>query len=337
MKLLRLARRGLYAALLLGLVTAAGLRGAASLRERRIAKDDAPAGGRFVKVSDAELFLQTDGPDDGAALLLIHGTGAWSETWKPTMKALAGAGYRSIAVDLPPFGYSSPPADRDYSRKAQARRLRGLLDAMGVPKAVLVGHSFGGGATVTAAAQELGRIEALVLVDVALGWPSAASGPASPPSRPVAAAMALGPLRNTLASIGTNPSLTKTFLGSFLADPRAATNEIVYVYRRPLFLEGKTVQIGDWLQEFLASQDVELATNLDLYRGLQVPALVLWGRRDSVTPLWQGERLASLLPRATLVTLDGIGHIPQIEDPPAFQAALLSFLNQLPLKDATAR
>src|SRR5262249_50983952 len=149
-------------------------------------------------------------------------------------------------------------------------------------KAVLVGHSFGGGATVTAAALDTSGVAALVLVDVALGWPATESGAVTPPSKAVAAALAVSPLRNTVGSIGTQPALTATFLRSFLADPKAASDSVVDVYRRPLYLQGKTEQIGDWLREFLASPDIELATKLDLYRGLQVPTLVLWGRKDTI-------------------------------------------------------
>ena len=63
-----------------------------------------------------------------------------------------------------------------------------------------------------------------------------------------------------------------------------------------------------------------------LYLAESLPTLLVWGERDTITPLWQGQRLAQWLPSSKLVVLPGIGHLPQAESPPAFQAALLAFL-----------
>jgi pimeloyl-ACP methyl ester carboxylesterase len=60
-----------------------------------------------------------------------------------------------------------------------------------------------------------------------------------------------------------------------------------------------------------------------------LPLAVIWGDRDTITPLDQGRRLASLAPGATLDVLPGVGHIPQIEDPRAFQEALLRVLRRV--------
>ncbi|WP_197028808.1 alpha/beta fold hydrolase, partial [Methylibium sp. T29-B] len=117
-----------------------------------------------------------NGPPHRPALLLTHGTGAWSGTWFGLPDALAAAGWRVVAVDLPPFGLTTTPDDGrtvDYSRAAQARRLLALARTLG-PDLTLVGHSFGAGpaleAAVAAAADSSGVVlRRLVLVDPALG------------------------------------------------------------------------------------------------------------------------------------------------------------------------
>ena len=58
------------------------------------------------------------------------------------------------------------------------------------------------------------------------------------------------------------------------------------------------------------------------YRALTMPAVAIWGARDTITPLAQGERFVQLVPQARLTILPDVGHIPQIENPAAFQRAL---------------
>src|SRR5688572_10602462 len=95
----------------------------ASLRETKTRQEAAPSTGRFVQAGDVELFIQEMGPQDGQTILFIHGTAAWSELWHETMTPLAEAGYRCIAIDIPPFGYSERPATPSYGNADQARRL----------------------------------------------------------------------------------------------------------------------------------------------------------------------------------------------------------------------
>ena len=59
-----------------------------------------------------------------------------------------------------------------------------------------------------------------------------------------------------------------------------------------------------------------------------MPTLIIWGDKDSVTPLWQGEKLKQVIPNSSLSVLRGLGHIPQIEDPVLFNSSLLPFLEQ---------
>ena len=124
----------LLALLLLAAIVVAAWLGYATLkrsqRERMTIESLAPPGGRWVDVGDSRLFVQEWGPPDGPVLLLAHGTGAWSGTWFELPAALAAAGWRVVAVDLPPFGFSASngrPGELDYSRPAQALRLLHLI------------------------------------------------------------------------------------------------------------------------------------------------------------------------------------------------------------------
>jgi pimeloyl-ACP methyl ester carboxylesterase len=309
---------------LLLLTSLIGFRLASQARETASRVDAAPASGQFVTAADVGVYVQEAGPASGVPVLLIHGLGAWSETWRPTIDALAQAGYRVIAIDLPPFGYAFRPASGDYSTEAQAKRILGVLDALKIETAVLVGHSFGARATVEAALSAPGRVRALVLVSAALALQDQTG---AGPGLLVRAVLETQTLRNAfVASLGTNPWFTGMFLRAFTTRHAAITSQRIEVYQRPQRVTGSTEAFARWLAQFVLSDERPASRQPTRYRDLAMPSLIIWGDSDTVTPLAQGQHLASLLPDATLVTVPGIGHIPQLEDEGRFNNLLIENL-----------
>lgn len=321
--MLRFLVRLLFVLVLLAGAALAALWGSAALRETADPRQAAGDGARFVDVDGLAMHFRQWGPDDGQPLVLIHGTLAWAETWRDIAAPLGEAGYRVLAPDLPPFGFSQRPTDGDYSRPAQARLVLAFADAMGLERFALAGHSFGGGATVEAAMAAPDRILAVILLDVALGLDAEQGGVLS-------RLLALGPLRNAMsAATIANPWLIGPGLSSFIADDAQATPERIALYRQPLGVRGTTSAIGDWIATGLFGEHAGArSTDKADYAGLVVPALVVWGREDTVTPLPQGEEIASLLPAARLVVLDRVGHIPHLEQPGAVTREILTFLEE---------
>ncbi len=294
----------------------------AHARETKTRVEAAPSVGRFVRAADVEIFVQELGPPDAPVLLFVHGMGAWGELWRDTLTATAAAGFRAVAMDLPPFGYSERPTPGGYGRQRQARRILGVIDALGVEPATLVGHSFGGGPTMEAVLLAPPRVRALVLADAAIGLDAEAAGDAGPPLL-----LRARPLRNALVSATvTNPLLTRRLLTRFVADPAAVTEQRVELLQAPLVVRGATDALGEWPLDFLTSREPTLSTRADAYRPLALPTLVIWGDRDTTTPLAQGRRLAQLIAGAELAVMPGIGHMPQIEDVAQFNRLLLAFL-----------
>lgn len=316
-----------YVLVLLVLVVAAALaffRWEASVRESQTASQLAPSTGRFIRAADVTLFVQEQGRRDALPVVFVHGTGAWSESWRDTLNAVAAAGFRAVALDLPPFGFSERPVNKDYSNPSQARRILGAMDALQIDTAVLVGHSFGGGPTMEAAFLIPARMHALVLVDVALGLDdtSADSHGATQTF------LAMAPLRNALvATFLTNPRFTKRLLQQFIADPARATDQRVAIYQRPLSIGGTTSAVGEWLPVLMLPQPRSPATDPDSYRRFPAPTRIIWGAEDTITPIAQAEHLAKLLPSAELFAMKGVGHIPQIENPAEFNGLLIDFLS----------
>jgi pimeloyl-ACP methyl ester carboxylesterase len=321
-------------------ITLVGFRAAAARRESRARRDAAPATGRFIQAADVQLYVQEDGPLTGPPVLLIHGTGAWSEIWRETMHVLAARGYRTIALDMPPFGFTARPANADYGDDAQARRIIGVLDAMQIGRATLVGHSFGGRPTMQAAFLAPARVDRLVLVDAALDLQRTArhtADSAAPPrsvstgSPLLRAALGVRPLRDAVvAATLTNPRLTGWLLSKLIANQDAVTPARVAMLQRPFTVVGSTQRLGEWLEPFATTRTTSLATDRTRYRSICVPTLVLWGARDAITPLMQGKDVAGLVPGARWVVLRDAGHIPAIEDPRGFNEALVAFLDSVP-------
>ncbi len=300
----------------------------ASLRETKTRLEAAPQTGRFVQAGDVELFIQEMGPASGPTVLFIHGTGAWSEIWRETMVALAEVGFHSIAVDIPPFGFSERPANFAYGRHDQAKRIIAVLDALNIPRVTLVGHSFGSGPTVEATLLAPDRVQALVLVDGALGLES--NGQQQNGQSPILNGLfAVRPLRNAvIAATLTNPLFTKQLLQLMIADPADATESPVKMLQQPLVIKDSTDTLGDWLLDFLTAHETSLSSDPASYQTLKMPILLIWGDSDTLTPLAQGEHLKGLIPEAELVVLKQVGHIPHIEDVKPFNEALLKFLSE---------
>jgi pimeloyl-ACP methyl ester carboxylesterase len=319
-KILRWSARGLLVVVLVVTAAVAAFRLAAMNRETGVRDTLAPSTGRLVATSSGAVFLQEKGPAGGVPVVLFHGTAAWSELWRRTIDALASAGFRVIALDLPPFGFSDRPGG--YTRQDQAARVDSVLRQLETGPAIIVGHSFGAGAATELVMRHKERARALVLVDAALGL-------TAPPSDPP---LLLQPkwVREILVSLTiTNPLATRILLQTLIEKKERALPQYVEILQRPTTLRGSTTDIADWLYYFAGDDRAALSADRGGYASLKIPSAILWGDKDTVTPVDQARDLNTLLPQAKLILLPGLGHIPQIEDPDAFNGALLAALKAL--------
>jgi pimeloyl-ACP methyl ester carboxylesterase len=296
------------------LVLLIGFRVAAALRETG---ERRPTASRMVATPLGQVAVQLSGPANGRRIILIGGTAGWSGFWRNIAAHLAARGWRVIAVDLPPFGYSEHDTRGRYDRASQAARLEAVRAALGGDGAVVVGHSFGAGAALELALRSRG-LSRLVLVDPALGPldPAAQSGGLS--GWAMGQSWIMQPV--TSASM-TNPLLTGRMLRSMLARTEAADAWIETI-GQPMRRRGTTAAYAAWLPALFASDDGGLSFRSAEVRRLRVSLHLIWGEADSVTPIAQGEALARVVRPASFARLPGVGHIPHIEDEARFLAAL---------------
>ncbi len=319
----RLARfLALAVVVVLGCVVVAlgALRLASHFRETEVAAAAAPADGKFVDSGHGRIFIMDPGPAGAVPVVLFHGTAAWSKLWWRTTAALKDSGYRPIAPDLPPFGYSERQGG--YTRAEQAARIDGVMTALGAGRAVVVGHSFGAGAALEYVLRHPDRTLGLVLIDAALGL---TQDPSDAP-----ALLAYKPVREALISAtATNPLATRFLLSKLIYRKEAANDETLAILQAPMRVAGTTSHIADWLLYFTGADRAALSASRGEVSRISVPVVMIWGDRDDVTPLAQANDLRTLIPSASLKLLNDVGHIPQIEDPDRFNAALLAAIREI--------
>lgn len=280
-------------------------------------------GARLVSVARGRTAVEAAGPPGGAAVVLIHGFGGSTYSWLRTLPALGAAGYFAAALDLKGFGLSDKSFDADYSHAAQAAFVAQVLDALGVKRATLVGHSLGGSVALHFAQAYPERVNALVLVSAAVSGAAGLQG--APQGLGFGRLVEFPPFRRlgqfALRHWLTPERLADT-LASAYADPALVTPEVLQGY--------VAVQsLPDWDLALLAIIRDSHRNGLRRMPDLgERPVLLVWGAEDNWVPVAQGEKLREQLAAANpeWVLIEQAGHLPMDEKPAAFQAALLDFL-----------
>ena len=224
-----------------------------------------------------------------------------------------------MAVDLANFGLSDKSWDLDTRHAAQADLVAAVMDARGISRATLVGHSMGGNVLAWFAARHADRIDGAVLVDAATGPAASGGGPAF-----VGSLVRLPNVRR-IGQLVLRSQLDEARMADILrsayADPSRVTTEDVSGYAAPL-------QTVDWDLGLLAILRDSGDSALDSPIGdvLRVPTVIIWGRDDPWIPLASGEALRDALPGAEWHIIDDAGHLPMEEQPAAFNDVLLAWL-----------
>jgi len=241
-----------------------------------------------------------------ADVLLIHGAGDSAGIWERQVEAL-GSAHRLIALDLPGHGARRGELAHHH-HAANAGEVEGALVDAGVERAVVVGHSLGGGVALTYALGQPARLRALVLVasgarlrmhpsllDAARQKAEAAAGSTAPTGPVVPPERCLAP--------GADPAV-----GAWLAAHGGqATAQAVYA-------------------DFQANDAFDV---MDRLAEVRVPTLVVGGAQDAMTPPKFVQYLADTIPGAQLALLESAGHYPMVEQADAFNRRLAEFLAAL--------
>ena len=271
---------------------------------------ESPELGRSITAGGYQTNVHEHG--EGFPLMLIHGSGpgvtAWAN-WRLVMPELARQ-RRVIAPDMLGFGYSERPANPDYQRDVWVEHAIGVLDALGIEQADLVGNSFGGGIALALAIRYPHRVRRLVLMgSVGVSFP----------------------ITDGLDRVwGYEPSFQtmRSLMDTFAYDRALVTDELAELrYQasiRPGFQESFAQMFPAPRQRWVDG----LASNEADIRAVQHETLVIHGREDQVIPLQASLQLAQLIPNAQLHVYGHCGHWTQIEHAGRFARLVEDFLSE---------
>ncbi|MBN9390047.1 MAG: alpha/beta fold hydrolase [Chloroflexi bacterium] len=273
----------------------------------------------FANINGRQIFYRESGSGE-ITLVCLHGISSNSRSWQRQLELLADR-YRVIAWDAPGYGQSAEHPGA-YTRGNQgeqpeglpkmgwyADQLAGLLDALQLPKAVIVGLSMGGVLAQEFYRRHPERVLALVLSDTNTG------GGARPPAE--RQARLEGRLK-ALAELSLEEMARQRAPALLSPEPAPGLVAEVEAMIRELHPAGYRAMV-------LA---LDAADTRPVLPTVAVPALVMWGDQDRVTPRPEADILRTGIPGAAFEIIPGAGHLSNLEQPAAFNRAVAAFLDK---------
>jgi len=258
-----------------------------------------------MKTKDGRFGYEAAGDPALPPLVFLHGIGGAARAWRGQLDYFKDS-YRTIAWDMPGYGESAPLAAVSIATLAGA--LEDFLHATDAIKPVIVGHSIGG-----MIVQQLLTADPLIAKAVVLAQTSPAFGKPEGEWQKQFIDARLGPLDRGATMVSLAPSLVKELTGD---DPDTAGMELARDCMG-------AVPEATYRATMLALMGFDLRHAL---KEISVPALLLSGSRDKNAPAPMMAKMATYVPGAIYVELEGVGHLANLERPDEFNAVLWDFL-----------
>ncbi|MGB7373100.1 alpha/beta fold hydrolase [Pontixanthobacter sp.] len=283
------------------------------------------------------VHLRDEGPANGNAnggagapvMILLHGSNADLLTWDPWVERLSDE-YRIIRFDQPGHGLTGGAPDGTYEIESYVETVDQLADAMGLEKFILGGNSMGGGHSLAYAAAHPKRVQGLILIDASGAPPSARTGEDKSRGN-IGFTIAQTPVLNQLMKHISPRSIIEQSLRQSVTNQDIVTDAAIDRYWEMLRYPGnRAATIVRFSQTRTPFSKQQLAK-------LTMPALVIWGGKDTVIPLSAGQWLDQNLPNSKLVVLENIGHLPMEEAPDASANAVKAWMRQSGLAGSSAQ
>jgi pimeloyl-ACP methyl ester carboxylesterase len=258
---------------------------------------------------------------EGDPIILIHGFNMDMNTWANNIEALAG-NHSVYAIDLWGLGYSTrDPMLPGYALYTEQLHL--FMDALGIEKATLVGHSMGGGTAISFAVQYPDRVDKLVLVD-STGIPN--------PLPLRSKFFTLPGVGEFLLSINSNYFRRKNLKDIWFHETYRLTDEVFANITQYQKVEGSSEILLQILrQEFFHT----LSNEINQLGLLDIPTLVIWGKHDVSIPVEIGQEMHHILEGSIFEVIDNGGHMPNWDSPDQFNQIVLSFVGDPQARDKT--
>ena len=259
-------------------------------------------------------------------VIFVGGLSGWSGTWKRVMKVLntgVREKYNFLALDLPPFGYSTVTKSEEgtFFRDQGAERINQFREAKKLDRVIFVGHSYGAGIVTEAVMRNPLGVEKLVIIDGVLNI-----------EEPKLVKRNFitnypGLIKILVPPFSHSTLVVQNRLKSFVHNTTHITPELADLYSQSFSLEGTNEKLSWWIRDYILDPLNYKSTDSTEYKKLSMPVRVIWGKEDILTPLHLTDILMDNLQNGKLLILENVGHIPMIEDYEQFDAALLESFN----------
>ena len=258
---------------------------------------------RFVEAGGICWHVQVMGPEDAPVVLLLHGTGASTHSFRDLMPLLAKE-YRVIAPDLPGQGFSETPGRNGLTLWGMGSLIANLLDALGAKPAVVAGHSAGGAIAIQMALAGQVEPERIVAINAALE-----PFPGSSFFSPMAKLLFMNPFVPRLFSFRARLSDIAGFVESSTNSQIDDVGKRCYekLLQSPDHVGGALGMMANW----------DLGSLQTRLRHLKVPLVLVIARNDATVSPEVSERAAKKAPNATLIAFETGGHLLHEVNPEA--------------------
>ena len=263
----------------------------------------------MTTISGTQLHVRDTGPDDAPVIILLHGIGSHLQTWDGWVDTLETE-FRTVRFDLPGAGLSPPDSSGDYTDARALVLILSLMDELEIERASLIGNSLGGRVAWKFAAAHPNRTEKLVLV--------APDGFASPQFQYDQKADI--PFILTLVRFALPKWLIKRTLSAAFSDQSKLNAETLQRYFDLLHAPGVRRALIDRMRQTVLTPPVPILSELE------PPVLLIWGEDDRIIPVETATEFLQAISDSKLITLTGVGHLPQEEAPETSIEPVLAFL-----------
>ena len=253
---------------------------------------------RIISSNGSGIGYLESGGGEATPIVFLHGVGSDKSVWHPQLQNF-GRIRRAIAFDYPGYG-ESDPAPEGTTRDDYSVAMLSAMHALGIERAHICGLSLGGVVAIAMHHAARSSCASLILAD---------SFAVHPEGHAI--------YERSIAASGNLRAMAEARVGVLIAEPAACEvrSEVIETMSR---IDPRSYCIG--------AEAVWLADQRDRAQAIEVPALILVGDQDLVTPLELSNELVDLIPHARMQVIAGAGHLTNLEKPQQFNEIVDHFL-----------
>ena len=268
----------------------------------------------FIKLRQAEIHYVEKGSGNNT-IILVHGLGGGTFSFRNNIDALVNAGYKVFAIDLKGFGFSEKVVGSDYSDIEQAEIILDFMDKKGIQKTTIAGHSMGGRIALICYDIRPQSFEKIILID---------SAGLEENSRSLLSNFITKPLVDIIFyNLIVKENKFKDFLSSAFYNKELVNEEVVSLYLKPFKIKNSNLA---YLYIIKSNVYYDIGSVLEK---INIPVLIIWGESDSWINVENAYKFNALIKGSELSIIKDAGHVPMEEQAEKVNEKIIEFLKKI--------